>query len=390
MPRVDFVITNDRHHVAMVTPVLEALAGGDVESRLLSLCELRGMVTPASLGRRAACDIVRVLPARRPGGAGSGAASGAGGPATGRRILRRAAWRFWLRPRLARLLAAVPPRLLVLPNDAAYPYDRIVALGRRSGIPYLLLQEGIRFPLPAERSGPVYGRGGARAIAAWGRSSRDHFVRLGVPAETIHVTGTPRLGAPSRPRSRPPAGSGRGRLLLVSNPIDDQGFCSTGEKLALLRRFVDAVGSALRSGDLKLTLKLHAREGEAPVCHALGELAPAVDILGRADLASLFDTHDAVVVLASTVGLEALLAGLPLGVLEIPGHGFAHDYVARGGGIGLGWDGPPMLEQVRTLLSGAGHDPVRARRYLDAALAPVPDPAAGIARLIETLSHETP
>jgi hypothetical protein len=58
---------------------------------------------------------------------------------------------------------------------------------------------------------------------------------------------------------------------------------------------------------------------------------------------------EACVVLASTVGLEALLIGLPLGVLEIPGFGFAFDYISEGVAHGLSWR-LPMPDQVLRLL----------------------------------------
>jgi hypothetical protein len=41
---------------------------------------------------------------------------------------------------------------------------------------------------------------------------------------------------------------------------------------------------------------------------------------------------------ASTAGLEALLFGLPLGVLPVPGHGYVFDYVRKDAAHGLADD----------------------------------------------------
>ncbi|NIY17465.1 MAG: hypothetical protein GWM98_22595, partial [Nitrospinaceae bacterium] len=49
------------------------------------------------------------------------------------------------------------PSLVVLPNDAAFPYDLIVAMLKTAGIPFVLMQEGIRFPLPGSEEGDAYG-----------------------------------------------------------------------------------------------------------------------------------------------------------------------------------------------------------------------------------------
>jgi hypothetical protein len=75
-----------------------------------------------------------------------------------------------------------------------------------------------------------------------------------------------------------------------------------------------------------------------------------VRIVSGEPLYPLLALAGAAVVLASTVGLEALMFGVPLGVLEIPGAGWVHDYVAAGAGVALSV-GERLEEQVGKLMS---------------------------------------
>ena len=65
MPRVDFLISNDRHHKAMSWPVAERLTrDGSCVVRVLSLCELRGLPTPDAAQAPEQVEICRVVPWR--------------------------------------------------------------------------------------------------------------------------------------------------------------------------------------------------------------------------------------------------------------------------------------------------------------------------------------
>ena len=374
MPLIQFVISNDRHHAAMMLPVATCLHGEAIgRCSLLSLCEFRGLPTPEQRFRDVGVEVTRVLrhffrPAgRKQGGEGNRHARG---------FARRLSWAFLLRPRLERALQARPD-VAVLPNDVAFPYDRLVRMLHARSVPFVLMQEGIRFPLPAEAGSDRYGSGGAAAVAAWGEGSAAHFRSQGVASERIHVTGSHRFdhiadtdwGVEGR-RLSERLGLPARNLLLLSNPIDDQGFCSTADKLRLLQRFVAAALPSLASRQIGLVIKLHGRESIADLEASLAPLGAndRIRVLKDVPLYPLFTLSVGAVVLASTVGLEALLFGLPLGVLEIPGHGFVHDYVQRGAGRPLAI-GSSLPAQLEDWLSSASGDGPAARRYLDLHLA---------------------
>ena len=255
--RVRFVFTNPGHHLEAMRPVAERLGRQGHDVKLLSLAELRGFRTPQ------AADVHRVLPPfRRSPAHGRSLATRtqAGSPGPAHRLLDAV-----LRPRLRWLLRGSD--VVVVPNDTAWPYDGITAALRRQGRPFVLMQEGIRFPLPGEQAlGAAYGGGGAHALCVWGEASAEHF-RTVAPAERIHVTGTPRFDAvqPADHAASAQAllerlGETRKPLLFLSNPVDDMGYCSTVQKMEAFAAFATATAPILADRDRALLVKLHPRE----------------------------------------------------------------------------------------------------------------------------------
>ncbi|MEO7733151.1 MAG: hypothetical protein ABIY55_19465, partial [Kofleriaceae bacterium] len=188
MPSVAFVFTSPRHHLEMMAPVAAELAQRGVSCRMISLAELRGHVTPPGRG------LVRVLPVnlRKPAMAGAPTTVTTDEPKDWRRggLAKRVVWGL-LSLRMRQLIAGAD--VVVVPNDTAYPYDRLLALVRRRGARTVLMQEGIRFPPEKHFTGAWYGTGGATRICAWGEGSKDYFTACRVPERDIVVTGAPRL-----------------------------------------------------------------------------------------------------------------------------------------------------------------------------------------------------
>lgn len=389
MTDVAFVISNDRHHPAMFAPVIAYLGKqGQFDQRVISLCEMRGIASPNASAEALGVQLQRVLPlAIRRGTVARTVESSKGKPRWHRR-LQSIFWSLILRPRLSRLLVR-KPLLVVLPNDAAFPYNRLVEMLARRDIPYLLVQEGIRFPLPGVPSDQAYGRGGAVAIAAWGESSASYFRKIGVEASRVHLTGNPRFDQiTSRNGNASNSGDPKARnLLLVTNPIDEQGFCTKNQKLELTRRFIDGIEELITTGEVRITLKLHASESRQEYATIL-ESSPASSKLVFAedtDLYPLLEAADAVVIMASTVGLEAILFGRPVGVLDLPSAGFVFDYVSTDAAMGLTWS-RPLASQVRELLT---YDSPGAVRFLKNHLATTHQATENISRLVTRFASQT-
>jgi hypothetical protein len=394
--QIDFIISNPGHHAAMMKPVMARLVEqGGYRCRLLSLCEFRGLESPVEFFKDLpAIEFTRIVPFhfRSPS---SGGKQSDGSRLRWRRVLaRRISWELLLKKQMRRFFK-MQPALVVLPNDAAFPYDLIVEQLKSAGIPFLLRQEGIRFPLPGSEEGDKYGLGGAAAVAAWGEGSAAYFRSRGVPANTIHATGSPRFdtlpemdfSAEAR-RLKEKLGLDENTLLFLSNPIDDQGFCTTQGKLDLAGRFLGTILPLFDDSRFRLVIKLHPRESvsafQAVVEEVMvgnGRKTDQVIVMGSGPLYPLFALSKAAIVLASTVGLEALMMDVPLGVLEIPGTGFVYDYVDQGAAVGLTWK-RPMLDQVCELLTGKVCDKQSVQDYISYSLSTIGEAAETVTDLI--------
>lgn len=392
--RVDIIISNDRHHCAMARPLGRLMMdSGSYELRVLSLCEFRGITTPRDPLDHEGVSVVRLARMRRPRGLKS---KSRGSKSQGRfsRVVQALAWLVLLSGNVKRAFVSRPD-LVILFNDAAYPYDRICKFLREKRIPFLLVQEGIRFEATenAVEGALNQGRGGATAIAAFGESSAEFFAKQGAPVQSIHLTGNPRFDELSSLNFQSKVGQvrrelnlGYRNLLFLSNPIEFHGYCSTEGKLGLVRDFVLAIDPLFEDEGFRLVFKLHGQENPNDFLTAASASSHSSQIVmaSNHDLYSLLSTSDAAVIFGTTAGLEALLLGVPLGVIEIPGVGFLHDYVREGAGIPLRWN-MSMSEQVAQLLALKGHGQPSVDRYLDRTLASRSDATARILELVNSL-----
>jgi hypothetical protein len=346
MSDVAFLFSNPRHHLEMMAPVAEELVRRRVSCTLVSLAELRGFETPGESGarraipfhvrRRRQADRGRARNNARPAQDDRGET---GEPPARTRFVQKLVWRLALGPRLGWMLRR--SRVIVVPNDSVYPYVELVDQ-LRDNARTVLMQEGIRFQPPASYTGPRYGCAVSSAVCAWGEGSRDFFLAGKVPESRIVVTGAPRLDNLDRAAWRE-----RGRELLaqlelpappiafLSNPIEIQGYGSKEMKLDLFARFLAGAAPVLRAGNVPVVVKNHLHEDPADYTRvaAASPIPDLVKVIPTAPVFAAIAAARAAVVLTSTVGLEALTFGVPLGVLEIPGHDFAFEYVQRGAAV---------------------------------------------------------
>jgi hypothetical protein len=325
--KLGFLFTNPKHHAEMMRPVAAELRRRGHQPQLVSLAELRGFTTPREGAAADEADaLVAAIPwqlRKSPQHGADFGADGTGAKGTLRRAAQRAVVAALL-PRLAWLLRGC--RAVLVPNDAAYPYRDLVDALRLARKPVALLQEGIRFPLPSERAAPdgeatVYGGSGLDAVCAWGEGSAEHFRAVARGATHVHVTGNPRFDAVDVAAFRAQGHAlmrelrfGDGPFLYLSNPVDDQRFCTTAEKLQLFERFVERAAPELVRRAAPLVVKLHPREDADAFRRAAAKAPISVHVADRAPLFAWLAVARGAAVLASTVGLEALRFGVPLGV----------------------------------------------------------------------------
>jgi hypothetical protein len=332
---IAFLFTNPGHHLEAMTPVIGELRRRGHDTTLISLAELRGLDTPTSQ------PLKRAIPFRIRKRAGQPESFGVElrDWQKGARM-QALVWRFGLGPRLSWLLRDAD--VVVIPNDIGFPYDRLIAARRRRKLRTVLLQEGIRFSLPARYTGPHYGTNGADLVCVWGEGSRVYFEDNGVPAKTLCITGTPRMDAldPAAwttrgAELRSELGLAQPPIAYLSNPIETQHYGPKQLRLDCFERLLAAAIPILAERGLALVVKPHAGESAADY-HAIvarSQRADLVHVLPTAPIFSVLAAARAAIVLSSTVGLEALLFGRALGALEIPGHGYPFEYVSQGAAV---------------------------------------------------------
>ena len=320
----------------MMKPVMKQLQQSNIKVVLISLCEFRRMETPEKELHELGIPFIRLASLKFKGSTTSTGKKHIGGnKAFVRNLLRTIIWYVKVKPSV-KDVNRVKPDLVVVPNDIAYPFDKICRWLTKRQIPFILQQEGIRFPLPNEEGGLMYGANGPKEILAWGQDSAEYFRSLKIPAKIIPA-GNPRFDQVlSNLKDESLPGLGKYNILYVSNPVDDQGFCSHEEKIDLYKSFISGMSSLIEIHNIKIFVRLHPREDlesfkEATDKNLLKNVVWAYDH-------SLFQYLEAVdisVILASTVGLESMMVDTPVAVIKLPGHGYVFNYVSSGCAVGI-------------------------------------------------------
>jgi hypothetical protein len=386
--KLGFLLTNPKHHAEMTTPVAAELRRRGHRTVMVSLAELRGFETPEG-------ELVAAIPwqvRKSPQVGAEFGADGSGAKGGMRKVAQRAVVAALL-PRLAWLLRGVDA--VMVPNDAAYPYRDLVNALRAWKKPVALLQEGIRFPLPSEGSGgggAVYGGSGVRVACAWGEGSAEHFRGVAIKGTRVEVTGNPRFDGIELAAWKAKGQAlmrelrfGDGPFLYMSNPVDDQRFCTTAEKLQLFERFVERAAPELVRRAAPLVVKLHPREDAAAFRKIAERMPIAVHVAEGAPLFAWLAVARGAAVLASTVGLEALRFGVPLGVLPLPGHGHVFEYASRGAAAPLAMDA--LETGVAEIFDGAGARAEAANALIERHLGAPSGAAVRVADVMEQLGR---
>lgn len=362
MVKVDFLITNPNHHLQMVIPIIKALKRhSGIKSRILSLCEFRRMETPVTYLEDQGIDY-KILPGFNKTGLkpSSGQKTLGGAQNWKRKAVNALIWKFFLKTSFLKTIEKTHAVFLL--NDTAYPANYVCKELNKKGIPFFMLQEGIRFPLPSEKINThKYGTQGAKALFAWGKFSKEYFESIqNARSQTkILIGGCPRYDeikkidfSSQSHELRLKHGNANYILGLFSNPIDDQGFCSTKEKLILAERFIRSALPKITSVKGAVWIKLHPRENEKDFETMIARNGWSDQVkLVRGDVFKIINAVNSAVVLASTVGLEALMFAKPLAVLKIPGHGFVFDYVKKGNVTGFNLEAEELTSQIEQFLN---------------------------------------
>ncbi|MGW8121952.1 hypothetical protein ACV07N_04770 [Roseivirga echinicomitans] len=320
--RIAILITNPNHHVDLTIGAAKLMQAQGHQVRYVSLCELRRMATPEEVFKKEALDYVKFGSLPQNLKPSSGKQTLGKSDSKIRSLVRATFWGLKLKPFIKKSLVEVDKVLLM--NDAAFPGDKICQWLKHQSIPFYLLQEGIRFPLPNEAD-IKYGANGAEKVMVWGERSAKHFQTIVSKETGVVITGSPRFNQFLQDIQSYPKKEAKQKVLGVfTNPIDDQGFCTTAQKLELFERFVQRAAGQIKSMDIQLGIKCHPREDIATYLTIANRYVSAFEL--PKSIVDAIVKVDAGVIMASTVGLELLGAKKRIAQLEIPNHGYVFDY----------------------------------------------------------------
>jgi len=230
-------------------------------------------------------------------------------------------------------------RSLVLRNDLKELEKTVILASRAKNIPTLVVQHGIL----AEHNG--HGVIHADMIAVWGEYASAWYKRFGNENKKIIVTGNPAfdimLGAQAGYGKdimlRSLGLAGKRSLVTVISPgqsmFRQTAFVYDDVAENMIRGMVKAVATVR---DVNLVIKLHPNEDPAVFSGFIDKKdRDFVSMVSKTDLRALITASDLVVTMDSTVGLEAVIAGKPLMVINLTGREDLIPYVERGVATGV-------------------------------------------------------
>lgn len=321
--KLAILITNPNHHIELTLDVALMMKEKGHEVTYVSLCELRRMASPVATFEKEGLDYIKFGSLSKKLKPSSGKQTMGKSDSLIRSVVRNAFWLIKLRPFIRKSLTGFDKVLLM--NDAAFPGDKICKWLKSKSIPFYLLQEGIRFPLPNEAE-VKYGANGAQKVMVWGERSAKHFLPIVSKGTEVVVTGSPRFDRFLNDiQSYPQKDSTHKVLGIFTNPIDDQGFCSHAAKLELFESFMNRAAPQLKSMKIELGIKCHPREEIKEYLAIANKYVTALE-LPKTILDAIMAV-DAGVIMASTVGLELLGAQRQIAQLEMPDYGYVFDYI---------------------------------------------------------------
>ncbi|PCJ67879.1 MAG: hypothetical protein COA58_01700 [Bacteroidetes bacterium] len=369
MKHVDFIITNPNHHVLITLPIARALQKNGVSVNYISLCEIRGFRTPEKILNDTHISFKKFDfdRSKKDEKDDNESKKASWWDKVKSAAMREVFWDIMIRPKFNKWFKNTTHAVLL--NDTAYPGDFIIRYLSRKKITTILMQEGIRFPLPVEDRN-MYGSSGVDYLIAWGQKSADYFKKMVKQKTQVLHLGSPgfdkSLYLQQSLDSVPDVIS---KIAIFGNPIDDQQFVSSKEKMAiyidLARTLMDY--SKRHKRDLEIVFKNHPREASEVLRDRLEKngLGHIRVFESSSDIDIVLNTVDAGIVFASTVGINVILHGKKLAVVKLKNHDYLGDYVQDSVAYGLNMYSPEIDHQLDDFLGREHYHFRNYRRYLD-------------------------
>ncbi len=277
-----------------------------------------------------------------------------------------------LRRRVAAVLRRCRPALVVVPQDVRDTPRLLVMLAQAAGIPTLATEHGIIANYP-HRVLPIAAR-----IALWGQGDIAYYQRHGYARERFAVIGqpvlerlwaarsdTPVCGAAVADEARHPPKDRPQLILFAAQPYVPISARNSPVEIAELIQLV--VAACRKRSDWQLVLKLHSSMDGSELAH-VNTSGVNLRIERTGSIYALLAEADVLVTWSSTAGLEGLVMGKPLIVLQVPGKTDYVPYVTEGAALGATTP-VELTEAIEQVLAhaGSGADDTATRRASAAA-----------------------
>ena len=364
---VDFIITNPNHHVLITLPIARALSKKGISVNYISLCEIRGFKTPTKILNDTGVSFKKFDFKRTVKKVEEDEKKVTTFDRLKSAAMREGFWHLKIKPKFNSWFKETTHTVLL--NDTAYPGDFIIRYLKKKGVKTILLQEGIRFPLPVENVNK-YGNSGVDYLIAWGQKSADYFRKVVRPNTKVLPLGSPGFDKSLYIQQSLDSVSNKvSKLAIFGNPIDDQQFVTSKQKMGiyidLARTLVDYADRHNR--ELEIVFKNHPRELPEILRDRLEKngLGHIRVYESSSDIDIVINTVDAGIVFASTVGVNLVIHGKKLAVLKLKNHDYLGDYVQDGVAYGLNMYSPEIEGQLDDFLGDEHYYFTNYRRYLD-------------------------
>ncbi len=216
-----------------------------------------------------------------------------------------------------RAMEAIEPEAVFIQDIGDYRTRALAWVARERNIPVFHHQQGNVFP----DSTIEWGWDIADRHLVWGEWSKAIVIDLGIPVHKIDITGTPRISFPSKHTvAKIRASSGISHVLFPLMPASSLNFGNGGAtSLAGCHAIMKMLLEYVEMMDGRVVLQIKPRPlGDHPWFDSFRPaLSPQVEIFpNHINIGQALEKTDIVITTHSTVGIDAVMVGKPLVVLD--------------------------------------------------------------------------
>lgn len=370
-----FVITNPNHHWIDTKLIINKLPVGSSVT-VISFCEIRRLISPISEAKQLSIRLIKIFP-KLHGLKPSHGNEILGEINSNKRIfIYNFLFSCYLKPILQFLIKK--NSIVIYFNDVAFPNYLMLPWLKKRKCKQVLIQEGIRFQLPNATQEIIYGTKGADYIFCWGSNAKTHFDNINNNNSKSIITGSSRYYDWLIDRNSN-SSNNNNTIGIFTNPIDDQGFVTYGEKLKIFEKLIILIHKIIKERSIKIILKTHPREVISDYESILNKYSVNYE-KGDSNIKNCIESVCGGIIFASSVGIELLLLSKNVAQVALPKVNFVFDYVEEN--VAFPIDMNSEASKIVDYLTGKHSIP---SSYIDKHISCSRNPAETISKLLQEI-----